>query len=417
MKVFKFGGASIKNAAAIRNMANIIERYRNENLVVVVSAMGKSTNALEQILNAQYHKQDTATLIQNLKAYHVDILDALFAEKHNVYALTNTIFSHLEDMLQQPYSYDELYDQVVSCGELLSSTIVAEYLKANNLPIHWLDAREYVKTNQNFREGLVDWRLTEELIKHDVANIAKSKIVLTQGFIGSTDNGQTTTLGREGSDFTAAIFASALDAESVCVWKDVPGILNADPKLTSDAILFTELPYHEAAEMTYYGASVIHPKTIKPLANKHIPLLVKSFDHPEAPGTVIHDCTVKDLPPCTIVKNDQVLISFKVIDFTFVNEENLSLIFHELSVVDLKINIMQNSAISFSIVVDNQPIKIDKVIEALKPHFEIRYNTGLQLTTIKNYTPAKLKEYAKQENILLEQISRNNYRILTSPES
>jgi len=415
MKVFKFGGASIKNAVALKNMSRIIAQHANEKLVVVVSAMGKTTNALEQILNAKFQKQETAELIKDLRQYHAEIIVSLFPTDNNVTHLVDTIFEYLEERLNQPFGYDELYDQVVSCGELLSSTIVAEYLKSTKLQVHWLDAREYVKTNDNFREGIVDWRLTEELIKHDVGEIAKSKIVLTQGFIGSADNGQTTTLGREGSDFTAAIFASALHAEHVCVWKDVPGILNADPKLVSDAILFAELPYHEAAEMTYYGATVIHPKTIKPLANKHIPLLVKSFDQPDASGTIIHDCEVKDLPPCTIIKNDQVLISFKVIDFTFVNEENLSRIFHELSIVDLKINIMQNSAISFSIVVDNQPLKIDKVMEALKPHFEIRYNTGLQLTTIKNYTPQKLKEFANVENILLEQISRNNYRVLTAP--
>lgn len=414
MKVFKFGGASIKNAAAIKNMSKIIAKHKGVNLVVVVSAMGKSTNALEKILHAQFHNEDTSSLVQDLKRYHLDIIASLFPESHNVYEIVESLFKHLNNTLGQPFGYDELYDQVVAYGELLSSTIVAEYLKQIELHVHWLDAREYIKTNDNFREGLVDWRLTEELIKHDVADIAKSKIVLTQGFIGSAENGQTTTLGREGSDFTAAIFASALHAEHVCVWKDVPGILNADPKLVSDAILFTELPYHEAAEMTYYGASVIHPKTIKPLANKQIPLLVKSFDHPDEPGTIIHDCTVKDLPPCTIIKNDQVLISFKVIDFTFINEENLSLIFHELSVVDLKINIMQNSAISFSIVVDNQPMKIERVIEALKPHFEIRYNTGLRLTTVKNYTPQKIKEYMQKSDILLEQISRNNYRILTS---
>jgi len=415
MKVFKFGGASIKNAAAIRNMSAIISKYADEKLVVVVSAMGKTTNALEGILNLKYQQKNFSENLKQLKKYHSLILNELFEADHNVFGLTNTIFDHLEEMLSKDYEYDRLYDQTVSCGELLSSTIIAEHLKNIDVNTHWLDARDYIKTNSNFREGLVDWRVTEELIRHDVPSIAESKLVITQGFLGSSEDGQTTTLGREGSDFTAAIFASSLEAEHVCVWKDVPGILNADPKLIEDAILFAELPYHEAAEMTYYGASVIHPKTIKPLANKHIPLLVKSFDKPDEPGTIIHDCKIKDLPPCTIIKNDQVLISFKVLDFTFVNEQNLSLIFHELSKVDLKINIMQNSAISFSIVVDNQPVKIDRVIEALKPHFEIRYNTGLKLITIKNYTKEKQEAFSKLDNILLEQISRNNYRVLTSP--
>ncbi|MTI22280.1 aspartate kinase [Fulvivirga sp. RKSG066] len=415
MKVFKFGGASIKSAEAIKNMSRIISKYADEKLLVVVSAMGKSTNALENILNCKFKNKDHLTPLSELKNYHVEIMNQLFEEEHNVFGLVNTIFDYLEETLAKSYAYDKMYDQTVSCGELLSSTIIAEFLKEKHIRTHWLDARDYIKTNANFREGLVDWHVTEELIKHDVHDIAASKLIITQGFIGSTSKGETTTLGREGSDFTAAIFASALEAEHVCVWKDVPGILNADPKLVPDAILFAELPYHEAAEMTYYGASVIHPKTIKPLANKHIPLLVKSFDKPDQPGTIIHDCTIDALPPCTIIKNDQVLISFKVLDFTFVNEENLSLIFHELSQVDLKINIMQNSAISFSIVVDNQPVKIDRLIEALKPHFEIRYNTGLQLVTVKNYTKEKIDSYGKMSNILLEQISRNNYRILTSP--
>jgi len=416
MKVFKFGGASIKNAEAIKNMCAIIGEYSNEKLVVVVSAMGKTTNALEKILNLNYNKQKVGQELATLKKYHHDILQILFNQDHKVHGLVESIFSQLEHTLTLPYLYDQMYDQVVSCGELLSSTIIAEYLNECEFKTHWLDARKYIKTSKNFREGHVDWRVTEELIKHDVPELAKERVVITQGFIGSTEDGYTTTLGREGSDFTAAIFASALDAEQVCVWKDVPGILNADPKLVNDAILFKELPYYEAAEMTYYGASVIHPKTIKPLANKNIPLLVKSFDQPKAAGTIIHDCTIEQLPPCTIIKNDQILISFKVIDFTFVNEQNLSLIFHELSNVDLKINIMQNSAISFSIVVDNQPVKIERMIEALKDHFEIRYNTGLQLVTVKNYSKEKLDEYASKDNILLEQISRNNYRVLLAPE-
>lgn len=416
MKVFKFGGASIKSAAAIENMAGIIRQYRGEQLVVVVSAMGKTTNALEVILNLTFRDQLVKSEIEQLKAYHHTILEELFESGHAVFSMVEKIFTTLEKNLHSAVGYDERYDQVVSCGELLSSTIITEYLKTHELPAYWLDAREYIKTNENFREGLVDWRVTEELISHDIPKLTVNKIVVTQGFIGSTADKRTTTLGREGSDFTAAIFASALAAEQVCVWKDVPGILNADPKLVPDAILFDELPYHEAAEMTYYGASVIHPKTIKPLANKNIPLWVKSFDNPNAPGTVIHNCEVHNLPPCTIIKNDQVLISFKVIDFTFVNEENLSLIFHELSLVDLKINIMQNSAISFSIVVDNQPMKIEALINALKDYFEIRYNTGLQLVTLKNYTLEKMNEYSNSRNILLEQISRNNYRVVISPE-
>ncbi|MDX1629371.1 MAG: aspartate kinase, partial [Fulvivirga sp.] len=394
MKVFKFGGASIKDAEAIKNMCAIIGNYTSEKLIVVVSAMGKTTNALEGVLHLRWNQKDYLSALEEVKAYHRVIMNDLFLTEHTVFGIADKLFEKLEQTILLDLPFDELYDQTVSFGELLSSTIIGEYLKTCQQNVFWLDAREYIKTDGHFREGHVDWKLTGELMRHDIYEILANKLIITQGFIGGTDDHKTTTLGREGSDYTAAIFASSLNASEVCVWKDVPGILNADPKLVPDAILFKELPYQEAAEMTYYGASVIHPKTIKPLANKKIPLWVKSFDHPDQPGTLIHDCKVERLPPCTIIKNDQALISFKVIDFTFVNESNLSLIFHELSEIDLKINIMQNSAISFSIVVDYQPIKIETVIDKLKDHFEIRYNTGLQLITIKNYTMEKLKEYA-----------------------
>ncbi len=275
----------------------------------------------------------------------------------------------------------------------------------------WIDSREYIITDNNFRAAYVNWD-NSQLEINKLNEVLDNSIILTQGFIGRGENGKTTTLGREGSDFSAAIFATCLNAKSVTVWKDVPGILNADPKLVADAELFNQLPYKEAAEMTYYGASVIHPKTIKPLANKNIPLYVRSFDHPDEPGTIIHDCELETLVATTIIKSNQCLVSFKVIDYTFINEDNLSLIFGELAKLDIKINIMQNSAISFSIVIDYRPDKIEVLLDHMKNHFEVRYNTGLLLTTIKNYQQYQVDEYRKGKKLLLEQISRNNYRAL-----
>lgn len=415
MKVFKFGGASVKNADAIRNMCNIISNHSGEKLVVVISAMGKTTNALEAVIAAKLNNRDTEEEIGIIYNYHHKICSDLFDENDPIFTVISEIIEDLRHELVQNYGYNQLYDQIVSKGELISTRIIAAYLNKKNCKAEWLDAREYIRTDNNFREGRIDWRLTEELIRHDIAQKAEDNILITQGFIGRSENNFTTTLGREGSDFTAAIFASCLTAESVTVWKDVPGILNADPKVIPDAILFDELPYKEAAEMTYYGASVIHPKTIKPLANKGIPLYVRSFDHPDEPGTIIHDCKLKVLPPTIIIKNDQCLVSFKVIDYTFINEENLSLIFKSLSEIDMKINIMQNSAISFSIVVDYEFNKLERLLESLKSHFEIRYNTGLKLITVKNYAQEILNKYRNDQRILLEQISRNNYRALIAP--
>ncbi|MBL6447237.1 aspartate kinase [Fulvivirga sp. 29W222] len=415
MKVFKFGGASVKNADAIRNMCNIINNYSKDKLVVVISAMGKTTNALEAVIAAKLNNRNFEEDIEAIHNYHRKICLELFEANDHIFTTIAAVFNDLRHELNQDFNYNQLYDQVVSKGELISTKIIAAYLNKKNCHTEWLDAREYIRTDNNFREGRVDWRLTEELIRHDIAQKAEENILVTQGFIGRSKNNFTITLGREGSDFTAAIFGYCLSADSVTVWKDVPGILNADPKVIPDAILFDELPYKEAAEMTYYGASVIHPKTIKPLANKGIPLHVRSFDQPDKPGTIIHDCKLETLPPTIIIKNEQCLVSFKVIDYTFINEENLSLIFKSLSEIDMKINIMQNSAISFSIVVDYEFNKVERLLDSLKSHFEIRYNTGLKLITVKNYAQEILNKYRTDQRILLEQISRNNYRALIAP--
>ncbi len=413
MIVFKFGGASIKNSEAIRNMCSIISKYSSEKLLVVVSAMGKTTNALESLLSKKRNNEPLAKDFGGIRNYHLDVCNELFDDPDEVTNKLNSIFSELEDALNLEVDYDQHYDQVVSKGELLSSTIVSSYLITCEIKAIWIDSRDFIKTDDNFRAAYVDWEKSEKLIQN-LKPVLNNHIVLTQGFIGKTDQGMTTTLGREGSDYSAAIFASCLGAKSLTVWKDVPGILNADPKLIENAKLFDQLPYIEAAEMTYYGASVIHPKTIKPLANKRIPLYVRSFDHPDQPGTVIHECANDTLASSTIIMNNQCLVSFKVIDYTFINEENLSLIFRELADLDIKINIMQNSAISFSIVIDFRADKVEQLINTMKDHFDIRYNTGLTLVTIKNYQPLQIENYKKDKKILLEQISRSNYRALIS---
>ncbi len=411
MKVFKFGGASLKDAAAIQNTGTIIQQFQEGGLLVVVSAMGKTTNALERILESYESKQEAHALIDTLKFAHQEIAGALFSNPDEVNRSIDQLFDTLEHNLKLNEPFDLRYDQIVSMGELLSSLIVNEYLKEQGIASMLIDASKYIKTDACYREGKINWKITEKEIK-TLAPILENNIIVTQGFIGSTENGYTTTLGREGSDFSAAIFGSCLQAESVTIWKDVPGVMSADPKRLPTAIVFPELPFQEAAEMTYYGASVIHPKTIKPLANKNIPLLVKNFDNPSIPGTRIYDCHVEDLAPLIVFKDNQCLISCKVVDYTFVNEHQLSTIFQVLSELDIKINMMQNSAISFSFCIDFREGRVLQLIEKLKHHFEVYYNIGLTLITIKNHDIETFEAYRKKPGILLEQSSRSTLQIL-----
>lgn len=410
MKVFKFGGASVKNAEAVRNTSSIIRSFSHERLLVVVSAIGKTTNALERVVQAIQRKQDVNTELRPLIEYHTSILAELFPAQHTIFAKVETTFAEIQKFTAHEMPEDQLYDQVVSLGEVVSTLILAAYLKEQHVNVTWLDAREYVFTDATYREGKVDWVKT----KNAVSRLASEQATLfvTQGFIGKSPEGFTTTLGREGSDFTAAIFASCLGAESVTIWKDVPGVMNADPKRLPAAVVFEELPFKEAAEMTYYGASVIHPKTIKPLANAGIPLLVKNFDNPSLPGTRIHECKVEELQPLIVFKDNQCLLSCKVTDYTFIDEEQLSIIFKALSELDIKINLMQNSAISFSFCVDFRENKILKLVEKLQHHFEVYYNTGLTLITIKNYDEKSFDFYRKQKGVILEQSSRSTLQVL-----
>jgi aspartate kinase len=410
MKVFKFGGASLKSASGIQNVGSILSKTPRP-ILVVVSAMGKTTDMLEGVQQAHYQATNYTSRLEESRNYHLSVINDLFEDQTEVLKEVEKVFGSLVAELQQKDDFDLVYDQVVSKGELISSIIVYHYLLKLQLPVYWLDARTCIATDRTFREGKVDWEKTERNILK-LRDKLGDKIVITQGFIGGTSDGLTTTLGREGSDYSAAIFASALNAESVTIWKDVPGVMNADPKRLTAAVVFDQLPFKEAAEMTYYGASVIHPKTIKPLANNGIPLLVKNFDDPSLPGTRIHECKVEHLPPLIVFKDNQCLVSCKVTDYTFINEEQLFTIFRILDELDVRINVMQNSAISFSFCIDFRESKLKALIQRLQTHFEVYYNTGLTLITVKNYDDDAFETYRKRPGVILEQSSRSTLQVL-----
>lgn len=411
MKVFKFGGASVKNAAAVQNVAKIISAHASEPLLVVVSAIGKTTNALEEVTFNSADDRAVKIKIGEILSSHLAIIKGLLPSSHPLIKDIPKFEETIVSEIKASHSNDKRYDQVVSLGEVMSSLILAQYLQHTGLNVEWIDARKYICTDNNFREGKIDWELTKSRVAKLKEQI-KTKILVTQGFIGSSPEGDTTTLGREGSDFSAAIFASCLGAESVTIWKDVPGVMSADPKRLPAAITFDELPFREAAEMTYYGASVIHPKTIKPLANLGIPLLVKNFDNVLLPGTRIHECKVDRLPPLIVFKENQCLISCHVTDYTFIDESQIGVIFNELSSRNLKVNLIQNSAISFSFCLDFKEEKVMELIGELGKHFEVYYNTGLTLITVKNYDSESFEKYRNQKGVILEQSSRSTLQVL-----
>jgi len=417
MKVFKFGGASIKNPQALRNMLDIVKSYSGEPLLIVVSAMGKTTNALEKILNLACDQEDFTPELEKLYNYHKRIIDDLLPKPaKDPHPYLSSKVEEINQLLAgiSDGTYDQLYDQVICQGELISSTIISDFFQQQNLPCRCLDARQYICTDSTFREGKIDWTATSKKIKEQVEPLVKEHIIITQGFIGSDFQNNPTTLGREGSDFSAAIFCSCLEADSCTIWKDVEGVLSADPKLEQQVVKYQYLSYQEAAEMTYYGASVIHPKTIKPLALKGIPLYVRSFEDPKKPGTKIFEVDHQKLPPALIHKFDQSLVSFQVKDFSFINEDNLSLIFHTLNQLNIKINMMQNSAISFSVCIDHHEHQIEQLEGRLDQDFEILYNRHLHLITIKNYDQPTIDRCIKGKEILLEQKTRSHFQALIS---
>lgn len=413
--VYKFGGASVKDAPALKNLADILRNRLRNNLIIVVSAMGKSTNSLEGILASKLKGENTSQNCAILKQYHLEICQSLFPAEHVIFAQLDNYFIQLENELAKPLSrenYDEYYDRIVGYGELISSRIVMEYLCLVGLVVLWQDARELICTNSDFRFARIDFEKTRKNCQTQLKPTLEKFPVLTQGFIGSDPSGRPTTLGREGSDFTAAILATSLDASSVTIWKDVPGVLNADPKIFQDTKLFTELDYRQAAEMTYYGASVIHPKTIKPLANTGIPLFVKSFLHPDADGTKIHGAAEPNFIPTIVLKKDQVLVSLKVTDFTFIEEKHIHRVYEQLQMLKLRVNMLQTSAISISIVIDSQLFKLEQLIEKMKGDFEVRYNDGLELLTILHPDEHSVSSYILGYEILLEQTTRNTFQVV-----
>ncbi|MGY0037605.1 aspartate kinase [Pedobacter sp. NJ-S-72] len=389
MQVFKFGGASVVNAEAVKNLVAIIQQAEKENLLIVVSAMGKITNKLELLSNAYiFGQENTHELLEEIKAYHFNILNDLFSNHdHPVFNDIANTFVEIEWLLEEEASDapDYIYDQIVSIGEVLSTKIVAAYLNESGLPATWADARNFIKTDNTYREGKVEWDKTELEIQRNLVPLLKKSIVVTQGFIGSTSENFTTTLGREGSDYSAAIFCACLNATSLTIWKDVPGVLNADPKWFDETERIPQLSYHDAIELTYYGATVIHPKTIKPLQNKNIPLYVRSFLHPTHDGTEINGINSELPVPSFIFKVNQVLISILPKDFSFIIEENLSDIFSLFHKHKVKVNTMLNSALSFSVSVDHEEEKINNLIQDLSILYKVKYNKGLELVTIRYY--------------------------------
>jgi aspartate kinase len=413
--VFKFGGASVKDAKSIKNLYEIVFNRLRNNTIIVVSAMGKTTNALEEILALKLEGKDYSLESAKILEYHLDICEGLFDSNSLIFPTVRNYFSQLERVLDGNLAqgnYDSFYDSVVSFGEMISSKIVHEYLCAKGLYCIWQDAREIILTNSEFRFAKVDWESTSRLCQKLLAPKLTQFPVVTQGFIGADQKGRTTTLGREGSDFTAAILAHGMRAIAVTIWKDVDGVLNADPKRFPDSVKFEELDYKEAAELTYYGASVIHPKTIKPLANLSIPLYVKSFIHPDRSGTKIHHVQGVNTVPCIVVKDNQILVSFKVTDFTFVNESHIHSVYTELERLKLSVNLLQTSAISISIVIEKELFKLEKLIYNLRNQFEIRYNESLQLITVKNYNPVLMEKLVIGKEALLEQMTRTTFQVL-----
>ncbi|MEX2595442.1 MAG: aspartate kinase [Salibacteraceae bacterium] len=416
MKVFKFGGASVKDAEAVKNLQSIIEGEHESKLLVVVSAMDKTTNHLEKAIDAFILKDDQwRQLLDRVFEFHLEQLTTLLPTKYKeveetLLKIKHYAFTFFEQ--DEGSGYDFIYDQIASIGEILSTKIIWGYLKEQGLNAEWADARKLIHTNNNYRSAEVNWKETGKRIQ-SFWNNTTSPIIITQGFIGGGEHNRMTTLGREGSDFSAAIFAYCLDAESVTIWKDVAGMLNADPKHFSNTTLLPNVSYREAIELSYFGASVIHPKTIKPLENKNIPLYVKGFKHPKEPGTLINENTSEDSKiPSYIFKPNQVLITISSRDFSFIVEEHISDLFLRFSKFKLNIQTMQNSAISFSVSVSDHPIQIEALINDLKTDYEVRYNDGLELMTIRHFNREIVDELIKGKEILLEQKTRHTMRLL-----
>lgn len=415
MRVFKFGGASVKNAEGVKNLASVLQQVGYDNTLVIVSAMGKTTNALEKVIKNYF--DNTAELqssIQDVKTYHHDILLDLFENtQHPIFKRVASIFEDLDYFLDRNKSpdYNFVYDQVIGFGELTSTTIISAYLNEIGFKNKWLDVREFIKTDDYYRRANVNWEQTQARIK---LNFDTKILNVTQGFLGSDANNFTTTLGREGSDYTAAIFAYCLNAESVTIWKDVPGILNADPRYFENAELLNSISYREAIELAFYGASVIHPKTLQPLQQKEIPLFVKSFLNPKDAGTMVgKGIGLEPDIPCYIVKKDQVLVSLSSLDFSYIVEENISEIFKLLHFYKMKVDVIQNSAISFSVCFENTYGNLERLLQHLRAKFKVTSHENVSLYTVRHYDEQAISSVEKGKELLLKQLTQETIQIVT----
>ena len=418
MKVFKFGGASINTIERIKNTAGIIESFKGEKLLIIISAMGKTTNALEKVVDAFFEgRQDDALhLFEQVKQSHLSILKYLITINwQQAENQLKDFFTEVEWLLHDKpvREYDYYYDQVVCCGELLSTSLMSIYLNETGIKNKWVDVRDVVRTDDNFRDAYVDWNITTQKIKADIEPLFNDiDIVITQGFIGATDENESTTLGREGSDFSASIFANILDAEDQTIWKDVEGVMNADPKEFPDTVILNALSYREVVEMAYYGAQVIHPKTIKPLENKNIPLHVRCFLNPALTGTIISNKPTHNLPPVIVLKKNQVLMELSSKDFSFVEEKPLGLLHEMFATIKIRPNLSQNGAISLLNCFDDKADKIEKLALAASAIFDVQIEKDLTLLTIRHYTEEKIKELTKGKTIVLEQKTTQTIQLL-----
>ncbi|AJR02972.1 aspartate kinase [Siansivirga zeaxanthinifaciens] len=415
MQIFKFGGASVKDANGVRNVASVLQKVGYKDTLIVVSAMGKTTNALEVVIKNYFeNKTELNSALQEVIKYHNEIILDLFEnETHQVFKKIRLLFDELKSFLKSNKSpdYSFVYDQVIGYGELVSTLIISEYFNFIEIKNNWIDVRELIKTDSYFRRANINWEATQQLIS---SNISGNTLNITQGFLGSDANNFTTTLGREGSDYTAAIFAYCLNAASVTIWKDVPGVLNADPRYFENAQLLNKISYREAIELAFYGASVIHPKTLQPLQGKEIPLYVKSFLNPEAPGTRIgKNVTLDPMMPCFIVKKNQVLISLSSLDFSYIVEENISEIFNLLHLYKMKVDVIQNSAISFSVCVDNIYNNLEKLLHHLKAKFKVTCNENVSLYTIRHYNDLAIMQIESGKTVLLKQLTQETVQIVS----
>jgi aspartate kinase len=421
MRVFKFGGASVKDAEGLRNVTRILRMFPDERVMVVVSAMGKTTNKLEALWKAYIKQEDTKAHLEGIRACHQEIVKELFADDAaSVLDDVDNTLVEIEWILEETPQHhpDFYYDQMVSIGEMLSTRIVSAFLNADGVANTWLDARDLIRTDNTYRDGRIDWETTGSMTRQTATRaFEKTQVCITQGFIGGTDENFTTTLGREGSDFTAAILAYCLDAEEVVIWKDVPGVLNADPKWFDDTVLLPRISYKDAVELAYFGTSVIHPKTIKPLQNKNIPLRVKSFVNPAAEGTIVGGEDIPMPVPSFIFRMNQVLISIMPLDYSFIVENNLRDIFTRFAQHGVRINVMQNSAVSFAVAVDNDPDRVAELITDLEHDFKVVQQDGLELITIRYFDDATIARVLVNKKVLMELKSGNTVQMVVRQRS